>query len=139
MPITKSGSWLRPAAAAATGLAPARERREERAHDARERDRPEELLALGAWQEVEEQHERAGPEHEQRGQEGPQQDRGRDEIDHWSGGREAGAVGGWPETRRDPAAFRMPLFIPSGSASPARPWVDRERCAGRSPSPAPER
>ena len=37
------------------------------------------------------------------------------------------------------AAFRMPLFIPSGSASPARPWVDRERCAGRSPSPAPER
>src|SRR2546427_380113 len=95
--------------------------------------------SLGAWQEVEEQHERAGPEHEQRGQEGPQQDRGRDEIDHWSGGREAGAVGGWPETRRDPAAFRMPLFIPSGSASPARPWVDRERCAGRSPSPAPER
>ena len=38
----------------ATGLAPARERREERAHDARERDRSEDLLALGARREVEE-------------------------------------------------------------------------------------
>src|SRR5256886_16575570 len=39
---------------------------------------------------------------------------------HDNGGREAGAVGGWPETRRDPAAFRLSLFIPSGAASPAR-------------------
>src|SRR5438132_10348805 len=28
------------------------------------------------------------------------------------GGRGAGAIGGWPETRSDPAAFRMPQLIP---------------------------
>src|SRR2546426_2669188 len=39
---------------------------------------------------------------------------------HDNEGREAGAVGGWPETRRDPAAFRLSLFIPSGAASPGR-------------------
>src|SRR5439155_566924 len=39
---------------------------------------------------------------------------------HDNGGREAGAGGGWPETRRDPAAFRLSLFIPSGAARPVR-------------------
>src|SRR5207245_6368380 len=33
---------------------------------------------------------------------------------HCSGAREAGALGGWPETRRDPAPLRMSLFIPPG-------------------------
>src|SRR5439155_1745974 len=39
---------------------------------------------------------------------------------HRSGGRTAGAIGGWPETRCDPAAFRMSPFIPPGAARPAR-------------------
>src|SRR5213080_3833901 len=33
--------------------------------------------------------------------------------DHWSGGRAAATPRGWPETRRDPAAFLMSLSIPS--------------------------
>src|SRR5437870_11031127 len=32
------------------------------------------------------------------------------------GGRGAGAIGGWPETRSDPAAFRMPPFTPPRGA-----------------------
>src|SRR3989454_5600205 len=39
---------------------------------------------------------------------------------HRSGGREAGAIGGWPETRCDPAAFCMSPFIPPGAVRPAR-------------------
>src|SRR5439155_15569799 len=31
---------------------------------------------------------------------------------HCKGVREVGAIGGWPETRRDPAPVRSPLFIP---------------------------
>src|SRR5207247_10503155 len=31
---------------------------------------------------------------------------------HCNGVREAGAIGGWPETRRDAAPFRMSLLIP---------------------------
>src|SRR3989454_3329375 len=37
---------------------------------------------------------------------------GDDQEAHCSGGRGAGAIGGWPETRSDPAAFRMPQLIP---------------------------
>src|SRR2546426_1038881 len=37
---------------------------------------------------------------------------GDDQEAHCSGGRGAGAFGGWPETRSDPAAFRMPQLIP---------------------------
>src|SRR5439155_1432701 len=33
--------------------------------------------------------------------------------DHWSWGREAATLRGWPETRRDPAAFLMSLSNPS--------------------------
>src|SRR5207247_3866617 len=32
---------------------------------------------------------------------------------HCSGPREAGTIGGWPERRRAPAPFRLPLSIPS--------------------------
>src|SRR5438034_8222902 len=39
---------------------------------------------------------------------------------HCTGGREPGAIGGWPETRCSLAAYRMSLFIPPGPASPAR-------------------
>src|SRR5439155_1158804 len=39
---------------------------------------------------------------------------------HRSGGREAGAIGGWPETRCDPAAFCMSPFIPPGAGRPAQ-------------------
>src|SRR2546426_6013455 len=37
---------------------------------------------------------------------------GDDQEAHCSGDRGAGAIGGWPETRSDPAAFRMPQLIP---------------------------
>ena len=67
------------------GHAPARERREERAHDARERDRPDELSGLVKRQQVEKQHERAGRQHDQRGQEWPERDRGKDQVGrHWA-------------------------------------------------------
>src|SRR2546425_4336465 len=36
-------------------------------------------------------------------------------------GREAGAIGGWPETRRDPAPFGIALFTPPGAARPEHP------------------
>ena len=62
------------------GHAPARERREERAHDARERDRDEELVAPVERQQVEKQHESAGRQHDQCGQEWPERDRGKDEV-----------------------------------------------------------
>src|SRR2546428_8211024 len=37
---------------------------------------------------------------------------GDDQEAHCSGDRGPGAFGGWPETRSDPAAFRMPQLIP---------------------------
>src|SRR5256712_13073815 len=40
------------------------------------------------------------------------------------GGRGAGAIGGWPDTRCDPAAFRMPPFTPPRGTS--RPSARRE-------------
>src|SRR5213592_1023569 len=45
---------------------------------------------------------REGERHEQRG------------VSHCRGVREAGAIGGWPATRCDPAPFPCPLLIPSG-------------------------
>src|SRR5207244_11386251 len=39
---------------------------------------------------------------------------------HCSGAREAGAIGGWPETRRDPAPLRPWLLIPRARSSVAR-------------------
>src|SRR5439155_148477 len=38
----------------------------------------------------------------------------RDVCDHFSGGREAGAIGGWPEARGAAAEFHMGLYIPRG-------------------------
>src|SRR5438128_1156675 len=56
----------------------------------------------------------------------------RDDQDfHCNGIRGAGAFGGWPETRRDPAAFRMPLFTPPrGTSMPSarrKPFDEREQ------------
>ena len=42
-----------------------------------------------------------------------------------TGGREAGAVGGWPETRRDPAPSGMAPFIPSGGREAGAPPCGR--------------
>src|SRR5439155_20469315 len=39
---------------------------------------------------------------------------------HCNGARGAGAISGWPMTRRDPAPFPISLLIPPGAASPAR-------------------
>src|SRR2546427_10539292 len=43
---------------------------------------------------------------------------------HCSGAREAGAIGGWPETRRDPAPLRQWLLIPRARSRVARVPVD---------------
>src|SRR2546427_81022 len=42
----------------------------------------------------------------------------RDSASDSAGGRGAGAIGGWPETRRDPAPFGIALFTPPGAARP---------------------
>src|SRR5712691_11258601 len=42
---------------------------------------------------------------------------------HCSGAREPGRIGGWPETRRDPAPSRPPPLIPLSPARPEPPWV----------------
>ena len=54
----------------------------------------------------------------------------RDEPHYWSGGRGTGPIGGWPETRRDPAPFRMSRLIPPSAAGPAPSvgGVRRVRC-----------
>src|SRR5256712_7549956 len=49
---------------------------------------------------------------------------GDDQEAHCSGDRGAGAFGGWPDTRCDPAAFRMPPFTPPRGTS--RPSACRE-------------
>src|SRR5439155_10656688 len=54
-----------------------------------------------------------------------------DPVGHYcSGGRGAGAIGGWPETRCAPAPFRIPLLIPPGGrgAGAIGGWPET-RCA----------
>src|SRR5437667_5346758 len=56
-------------------------------------------------------------------------------LDHCSGGREPGAIGGWPETRRDPAPSRHPPLIPPRGREPGAigGWPETRR------DPAPSR
>jgi len=83
---------------------PSREHREERADHAGERDRREELPADDPGHEIEQEHERGGPQDDQRGQQRSEDDGRERDLAHWSGVREPGAtVGGPRETRCDPA------------------------------------
>src|SRR5439155_7656949 len=49
---------------------------------------------------------------------------------HWIGTREAGTIRGWPETRRGPAAYGRPRFIPDAPKSKIQEQPDRLECLG---------
>ena len=82
----------------APGLPPAREHHEERAHQAGEGDGGDELAPDRPRQEVEQEHEPGGAEHDQHRREGTDRHRRHREGRHGNGVREAAALGGWPDS-----------------------------------------
>src|SRR5439155_18480129 len=61
----------------------------------------------------------------------------RDVCDHFSGGRGAGAIGGWRETRRGPAPSAKPRFTPRGGRGAGAIGGWRETRRGPAPSAKP--